>query len=560
MKELQYRQKKLLEYLIELNDFKPVRYFSERLSCSDKTIRNDLKYFEEQSIKIEKISGKGIRLSNKNKILINDLLDEQPRKLELTTEQRRMKILYDLLDGTKLSIQSLSDNYFVSKTSIVNDFKVIEEKLSVYGLKLMINYNNNSIKKVYSRIDNATLEELEEHFGNKNIEKIEKIIGNAEAFLNYKITDPYYINLVTHILILINRIKRDKTIYSKLDLQNKFYNEAFYQASVKMAKDIENTFNVELNNAEIFYLYRYLASSGGLKEKKNIDSIEDEYVKQIADEIITTCLNIFPIEFHFNDELYRALLLHLRPMLNRVKYKIFIKNPILDEVKLELSELMILLKLVMSKIEIKYNLSKISEDEIAYLTVYFQSAIEEVINKKSVIIVCSSGIGTSHLLEKRIKNYFPEWNIVDVVSAKQLETVLSLNYVDLVISTVQLQISIDKPVAYVSALFNKTDERRIRESFIKKLPIEREMKELDTIKLLTPKQLNNIVKNSIFLKNIQIESIINIDFYKSDNLGTEIFLKDDIKKDKYNINIFIKNKFISNDKIKILYNWILNNL
>ena len=39
MKELQYRQKKLLEYLIELNDFKPVRYFSEKLSCSDKTIR-----------------------------------------------------------------------------------------------------------------------------------------------------------------------------------------------------------------------------------------------------------------------------------------------------------------------------------------------------------------------------------------------------------------------------------------------------------------------------------------------------------------------------------------
>ena len=93
-------------------------------------LRNDLKYFEEQSIKIEKISGKGIRLSNKNKILINDLLDEQPRKLELSDKkQRRMKILYDLLDGTKLSIQSLSDNYFVSKTSIVNDFKVIKEKI-----------------------------------------------------------------------------------------------------------------------------------------------------------------------------------------------------------------------------------------------------------------------------------------------------------------------------------------------------------------------------------------------------------------------------------------------
>ena len=40
MKEFQYRQKKLLEYLIELNDFKPVRYFSEKLSCSDKTAKS----------------------------------------------------------------------------------------------------------------------------------------------------------------------------------------------------------------------------------------------------------------------------------------------------------------------------------------------------------------------------------------------------------------------------------------------------------------------------------------------------------------------------------------
>lgn len=297
-----------------------------------------------------------------------------------------------------------------------------------------------------------------------------------------------------------------------------------------------------------------------MKEKEEIENIGDEYVKQIADDIINICEEIFPIEFHFNDELYKALLLHLRPMLNRVKYKIFIKNPILDEVKLEFPELMILLKLVMSKIELKYNLSKISEDEIAYLTVYFQSAIEEVINKKSVIIVCSSGIGTSHLLEKRIKNYFPEWNIVDVVSAKQLETVLSLKDVDLVISTVHLQIPIDKPVAYVSALFNKTDERRIRESFIKKIPIENEVNSLNTIKLLERKNLNSIIKNSIFFKNIQIESIININIYENNNLKTEIFLKDDIESDKYNIDIFINNKNISNDKIKILYNWILNNL
>ena len=89
----------------------------------------------------------------------------------------------------------------------------------------------------------------------------------------------------------------------------------------------DNGFMIEDNYRIIAsYIVDYYRQNPVLEIADFIDSIEDEYVKQIADEIITTCLNIYPIEFHFNDELYRALLLHLRPMLNRVKYKIFIKN------------------------------------------------------------------------------------------------------------------------------------------------------------------------------------------------------------------------------------------
>ena len=112
-------------------------------------------------------------------------------------------------------------------------------------------------------------------------------------------------------------------------------------------------------------------------------------------------------------------------------------------------------------------MSPISEDEISYIAVYFQAAIEEAISKKSVMIVCSTGVGTSHLLEKRVKNHFPEWNIVEVISAKHLEGKSELNHIDLIISTVKLNVSLSKPVAYVSALFNKADEKRIRASLVK---------------------------------------------------------------------------------------------
>lgn len=563
------------------------------LSCSDKTIRNDLKYLSQQDIAIEKISNRGIRISDRHKSFISNLLEEcsldneKEEKIELSTEQRRMKILFDLLNNAKLSIQILSDTYFVSKTSIVNDFKVIEEKLNVYNLKLkkdisgtkiigeetnirkalvdilnqMIKYNNNSAKQVYSRIDGDTLKELEEHFGKINVKKVEKIIEQAEKFLNYKITEPYYINLVTHILILITRIKQDKTIYSKIEKINKFSNKDFYKASINMGQDIEKTFSVTLNKAEISYIYRYLTSSGGIKETKNIDDVDDEYAKLIADDIINTCVKIFPIKFNFNESLYKALLLHLRPLLNRIKYKIFIKNPILDDVKLEFPELMILLKLVMTKMELKYDLSKISEDEIAYLTVYFQSAIEEVINKKSVVIVCSSGVGTSHLLEKRIRKYFPEWNIVDVVSAKQLENVVSLNKVDLVIATVNLHMPIDKPVAYVSALFNKTDERRIRESFMKQIPLNDEQK----IKTFAVKEKTQIVKcinNSVLKKHIQIESILDINIYENNQEKSNIILVNNKIKDIkiQDMYVFIQEKELTDELINDIYFWILDNI
>jgi activator of the mannose operon, transcriptional antiterminator len=69
-------------------------------------------------------------------------------------------------------------------------------------------------------------------------------------------------------------------------------------------------------------------------------------------------------------------------------------------------------------------------------------------------------------LAKRVTNQFPEWNIVGIISAKELERKKDLTEIDLVLSTVKLTMPIDKPVAYVSALFNKTDVNRIKELLV----------------------------------------------------------------------------------------------
>ncbi|MDF2904414.1 MAG: transcriptional antiterminator, BglG [Bacillus sp. (in: firmicutes)] len=498
MKDLQQRQKQILNHLLQIEDFEPVKKFAAILQCSTKTVRNDLMILEECGVALEKVAGRGVRILPSKRSNAESFLQEPNILYDLSIDHRRMKILFELLEGAKdkLSIQSLSNKYFVSKTSIVNDLKVIEEKLAEYHLHLkkdtqgtqlvgsemdirkamvdmlntLISSKSMTFQEENFRINRETLLELEEHFGKYNVKQVKEIIEEAEELLNYRITEPYYINLVTHILILIHRTKNGKTIYSELKEEDRFCDPAFYEVSEKIANRLETIFSIQINQEEVFYIYRYLMSSGGVvvQEMNSKKSSQiDEFLHEIAIEMISLSSKIFPIKFTFSQSLYNDLILHLKPMMNRIEYKIQIKNPLLAEIKDEFPELMILLKLVILKIRLKYKLPHISEDEISYIAVYFQAAIEEVISKKRVMIVCSTGVGTSHLLEKRVKNHFPEWNVVEVVSAKQLEGKSDLNHIDLIISTVKLNVSLSKPVAYVSALFNKADEKRIRASLVK---------------------------------------------------------------------------------------------
>ncbi|NJJ46151.1 HTH domain-containing protein, partial [Clostridioides difficile] len=146
----------------------------------------------------------------------------------LSVEQRRMEILkYLLLNSNNItSINQLADKYYVSKTSIVNDFKYIEAWIKEYNLKLnktlegtkiigkevdirksiakMMddlldeNYEQHDISEL-TRLDSATFSALINLFDIDSIIFVETIITELEYNLGYTINQPYYINLITHI-------------------------------------------------------------------------------------------------------------------------------------------------------------------------------------------------------------------------------------------------------------------------------------------------------------------------------------------------------------------------
>lgn len=533
------RQIEIIQFLLKNQDYQPVKAIAEHMKYSVKTIRNDLDIIEEyvanEGMNMEKRPGIGVRLSlsDKEKMSLNLIANSKKNNniVELSTDARRIKILSDLLnDSSKsTSIQKLSEKYYISKTSIVNDLKAIEERVQIFNLQLerdqhgtriignevdirkamvsiideLISSNEKLINSDLSdRIDNVTLQELSKQFEEKNVKLVEKILKDTEESLNYMIGEPYYINLVTHILILIKRIRSGNCIYKNEDSNKiKITDEKVYDASNKMGELIEYYFKINLPKEEIFFIYQYLISSGlgfsSLKlETEKLLSGDNPETKEIAKEMIRLCSDILQVDLNIDEQLYKNLIMHLKPMLNRIKYKILIKNPLVEDIRKEFHMVFGLLSLVMLIISEKFKLNNISKDEIAYLVLYLQAAIEKSMSQKRVIVVCSSGIGTSHLLKNRIKKSFPDWDIVDVVPLSCLESEVDLDKIDFIISTVKIS-NISKPIAYVTALFSDIDVRNVTEMLMKDaLRVERTASKFKALKSFINSDYINIISET----------------------------------------------------------------
>ncbi|MBU0279189.1 PRD domain-containing protein [Gemella sp. zg-1178] len=462
MSELNNRELELIKVLTEASDYLPVHVIAERLKISTKTIYRDIEKLtsKRSDLIFEKKRGKGIKL-NISKISLNTLQIQKVSRYSI--EERRIKMLFRLLRNSKnfISIESLSEKYYVSKSSIVNDLnyistyllgdtlsiaktrqgtKIVGEEKDIRAkiVSLMDTYSfisdDEKTSEYYSeRINSATIKELSAKFDVNKLEKIEYIVNKYEGRLPYTVGDLYYTNLVVHILIAIERIKSGN--YIDVNENKVGTDENYYREAVNIAKSLEEEFAIKFPKSEIYYIYQYLVSTGvgeinygnSIPVEQNIEDIANRFLANINSS------NLFKIDK--NEHIYYVFKLHIRALIKRLKYNIEIKNPLAEKIKLDYKDIFLAVK-NLAKETLSNN---ISDDEVAYLTVYVQSILEDNISHKNVVLVCHSGFGTSQFLKKRLETIFTKLNIVDVVSSRELKG-YNLKNVDYIISTVKLDI------------------------------------------------------------------------------------------------------------------------
>lgn len=484
------RIKAILCYLLNQSEYVSANILAETFKVSVKTIYRDLEIIRNsEGISISIIPNKGIKIDN---ISLHNKIEILGDNLECSFE-RRKDILMSLLRNSqeKTSIEKLSKDYYVSQTSIISDFAFLKTWLQNYNILLesssqgtFIEGKEKDIRNAYAaalvlnsdksisdfieivKIDSYTYHSLSKKFGEESIIEIEYILSMAEKQLGYEIIDPYYINIVTHLLILIERVRDGRVI--EIDEGNfNLIKDNLLSVSEYIISELTNKFKISIPTNETFFIYQHLASLGG-KLTTKLTSIREEipyeHSKKLLDftrDVINSVGSSLEISFNLLPLDEEILATHLNAALNRKKFNINIICDLKNIIKQEYNKVFIACKKAINLHSKNYFEidDEFSEDEICYIVLYFQSFIEnKKFEKIRVLVTCSSGVGISQLVMTRLQNKIEEIEIVQHISAFHLnEELLCKNNIDLIISTIKLDSSYSVPIVYISVLVNEKD-------------------------------------------------------------------------------------------------------
>lgn len=475
------RELSLIDILLRENDFVSAQSLAHKLAMSTKTIYRTIKRINEESPTKDIIlseKGKGFRVDYDVYLKTNYIKKE---RVQTPIERRRYIMLYLLFRSpNSIQVDYLYEKYFLSQEAIAKDIyelkiyleqKQLElvkqrKRIKIIGKETLIRQEINRIINDMEVLDESSLLVKNGFSKEHDVAFIRKQVTEIiEIPLKKEVPYPYNINIVAHLTILINRFREGRVLPEAYDdlqqLEQKIVaeNQGLFQIAEQVITNVSNYLTVKLPTIETYYLFQYLVSSGiSYKQSTNesllAEAITSDFIEGISQE--------YP-QILQQQQLYLDLIHHIRPMLYRVINQIDISNGMLNEIRAEYPELHGKLRQMTKQIEKRYQLIELSEDEIGFITIYFAKHLEAEKYNKRVLIICSSGVGTSELLRVKVSNAFPEIDVVAVLPYRKfIEHMKEYQEIDLILTTVGFTSEINIPFLLVNCMFTVSDKKMVK--------------------------------------------------------------------------------------------------
>jgi len=487
---LSSRQKDILFLLSESKEPVTSDWMAKELGVSDRTIRNEIKLMQDNTEScgtiIDSIRGKGYVLNIVNPTLFSNTIHEHSNDKKKKGDDfadKNTRVLYILkrlfLEKDSIKLENFTDELFISMSTLNNDLKVVKEILDKYNLKLINrpHYGSKVHGDEYMKrlcLSNFLLSRNQETFLKEDslqlidqtlLKKIKEII--IQKVIKYKIdiSDISLENLATHIAIACRRIQEGFVIEESIDVLVEEYPFEKIVADEIIGK-VEEFIGLTFPNAEINYIIVHLLGTKLLHKRELVEFSKFDEAGTIINEMIERLRAELNWDFRQDREFIQALTLHIRPAMNRLRNKMSIRNPLLNDIKRKYPAAFEGAILASKCIE-EYLGMEVVEDEIAYISLHIGVALErleiEKKKRKKAIIVCASGVGSAKLLYYRLQNRFEqELEIIDTINYYNLSS-YDLTDMELIISTIPIKEDFGIPVQVVNTFLEDKDIRSIQD-------------------------------------------------------------------------------------------------
>ena len=178
-----------------------------------------------------------------------------------------------------------------------------------------------------------------------------------------------------------------------------------------------------------------------------------------------------------------------------MKNNVNIKNPILEDIK---GKYYFLFNIVLDVIK-NNKYKNITEDEVGYITLYFQVSLERRSWKrediKRISLVCPHCFGVSTLLKVKIEKRFPNLTIVEIIREEDLNNNKFNENIDFLVA-LRDYININIPTFITTPLFTKEDENKLKD-FISNIKV----------KETSYNVLNKLMISDYFIQEIDFDDI-----------------------------------------------------
>jgi transcriptional antiterminator/mannitol/fructose-specific phosphotransferase system IIA component (Ntr-type) len=398
------------------------------------------------------------------KTLKNYNKKEQEKPSTVSKQQRQTLIFWELINGACISINDIVTEYNVSNHTAIADLTAIKQQLKKRNLDLTQTTKGKLLTGSEVSIRTLVLEQLNDSqsliYGlidpdPDKINFIQNQLHELEQVSKNYFSDDALLMISEFTLWLINRLSSSKYLLTKRSNSLKITN----QTALAWAKNLLIHYDI-VNEFEAAFLTQIINASQFYKVNKS-----DELIRKI-EPITRNVIDKFNNVSGSNIPPYKletSLSTHLLSTFYRATFGIKYTHPNLHSFIQNYHELFIFTKMAIQPFEEFVN-TTLSDDEIALIAVYFGGQLRDINENTDstpdVLLVCSSGIGTSVLLKNQLSQRYPTFNFSQPLSVFQFKN-FSLKNVKLVISTIHLDVQLNIPVLLVSPILTNDDIAKI---------------------------------------------------------------------------------------------------